>query len=201
VSGLSSGISEAAETLCVREHASTDRAIAGGETVSRYVVLQAIGHGAMGRVLRAYDPKLQREVALKEVRGEVLDPVGAARLVAEARSMAKLSHPNVVAVYDVEELDSGRLVIAMEFVPGLTLREWIRRDHPTWSEIVARFIEAGRGLAAAHQCGGLAAPRLQARQRPGASGAGEVVKVTDFGIAKAIATPWSIGSEHPPVDR
>src|SRR5262245_61380808 len=70
-----------------------------GSTVSRYVVLDELGRGGMGRVLRAYDPKLEREVALKELHG-TLDGEAAARLVVEARAMAKLSHPHVVAIYD-----------------------------------------------------------------------------------------------------
>ena len=89
-----------------------------GSNLGRYVVLEEIGRGGMGRVLRAYDPKLQREVALKELRRVGLDDEGRARLVAEARAMAQLSHPNVVAVYDVEETDD--VVLIMEFVAGQT---------------------------------------------------------------------------------
>jgi Protein kinase domain/Trypsin len=87
-----------------------------GASVGRYVVLEEVGRGGMGRVLRAYDPKLQREVALKEVHGDMLGPEGAPRLVAEARAMAKLSPPNVVALYDVQEPEPDRVVLVMEYI-------------------------------------------------------------------------------------
>ena len=110
-----------------------------GATVSRYVVLEEVGRGGMGRVLRAYDPKLQREVALKEVHADQLDAEATSRLVAEARAMAKLSHPNVVAVYDVEAVDSGEVVLVMEYVAGQTLRTWLRQgEGRPWSEVVRR---------------------------------------------------------------
>ena len=72
-----------------------------GPNVGRYIVLEELGRGGMGRVVRAYDPKLQREVASKELRRNALGAEGMARLIAEARAMAKLSHPNVVSVFDV----------------------------------------------------------------------------------------------------
>ena len=89
-------------------------------TVSRYVVLEEVGWGGMGRVLRAYDPKLQREVALKQVHRNALSEQAMLQLVAEARAMATLSHPSVVAVFDVEvDTDSdlpGEVVLVMEYV-------------------------------------------------------------------------------------
>jgi tetratricopeptide (TPR) repeat protein/tRNA A-37 threonylcarbamoyl transferase component Bud32 len=151
-----------------------------GSNVGRYVVLEEIGHGAMGRVRRAYDPKLQREVALKSVRREALGHEGARRMVAEARAMAKLSHPNVVAVYDVEELDAAAVVLVMEYVAGQTLTAWLAGER-SWQEIVAHFRRAGRGLAAAH-----AASLLHRDFKPDNVLVAEhdVVKVTDFGLAK-----------------
>jgi tetratricopeptide (TPR) repeat protein len=133
----------------------------------------------MGRVLRAYDPKLQREVALKVMHGARLRDDGGRRLVAEARAMAMLSHPNVVAVYDVEEL-GDRLVLVMEFVAGQTLSAWLRSEDPRWSEVVACFEAAGRGLAAAHAAG-----LLHRDFKPSnVLVADGTVKVTDFGLAK-----------------
>lgn len=104
---------------------------------SRYVALEQVGRGGMGRVLRAYDPKLQREVALKEVRRDALDDEATALLVAEARAMARLSHPHVVAVYDVEELETGEVVLVMEFVAGRTLERWLLTPDRTWTRFVS----------------------------------------------------------------
>ncbi len=153
-----------------------------GGRLSRYLVLEEVGKGGMGRVMRAYDPKLQREVALKLLRGGMADPAAMQRMVAEARAMARLSHPNVVAVYDVEELDRGQVALVMEFVAGKTLKAWIRDDAPSSQRIVTRFVEAGWGLAAAHAAGLLHRDFKPANVLVTMSTA----KVTDFGIAKAM---------------
>ncbi|MCH9688949.1 MAG: serine/threonine protein kinase, partial [Deltaproteobacteria bacterium] len=151
-----------------------------GGAVGRYLVLDELGCGGMGRVIRAYDPKLQREVAVKEVHPDLADERAAERLVAEARAMAKLSHRNVVGIYDVEMLDNGNVVLVMEYVPGQDLRAWLEEGHP-WKEVLARFIEAGRGLVAAHAAGLLHRDFKPANVLVN----GPDVKVTDFGLAKA----------------
>jgi tetratricopeptide (TPR) repeat protein len=153
-----------------------------GTSIARYVVLAEIARGGMGRVLRAYDPKLQREVALKEVRRDMLGKDAAARLVVEARAMAKLSHPNVVAVYDVEEPSSGEVVLVMEYVPGRTLATWLDGAEHEWPAVVGRFEPAGRGLAAAHDAGLLHRDFKPANVLVSDDG---MVKVTDFGLAKS----------------
>jgi serine/threonine-protein kinase len=153
-------------------------------------------------VLRAYDPKLQREVALKEVRGDALGHGGARRLVAEARAMAKLSHPNVVAVFDVEEVaaDTGRergphvrLVLVMEYVAGQTLQTWLAAQPRSWRAVVGCFIAAGHGLAAAHAAGllhrdfkptNVLVVSASEPERSERAGGTTIVKVTDFGLAK-----------------
>jgi serine/threonine protein kinase len=140
----------------------------------------------MGRVLRARDPRLQREVALKEVR-HGLGAVGRIRLVAEARAMARLSHPNVVGVYDVEE-QGDRLVLAMEYVAGTTLKAWLRAEPRGWRAVLARFVEAGRGLSAAHNVGLLHRDFKPSNVLVSDSG---VAKVTDFGLARAEGAPLS----------
>lgn len=152
-----------------------------GSCIGRYVVLEQVGQGGMGRVTRAYDPKLQREVALKEVSGGGLGTLGSRRLVEEARAMAKLSDPHVVAVYDVEAIERDRIVLVMEFVDGVNLRTWLREQTRTPAEILERFLAAGEGLAAAHAAG-----LLHRDFKPSnVLVAGDVVKVTDFGLAKA----------------
>jgi eukaryotic-like serine/threonine-protein kinase len=167
------------ETAVVSSAAELARPRSVGSLLGRYVVLEEIGRGGMGRVVRAYDPKLQREVALKEVRRVSLGEDHRARLVAEARAMAQLSHPNVVAVYDVEEDDD--VVLVMEYVAGQTLADWVQSDAWSWKDIVDRYVAAGRGLAAAHAVGLMHRdfkPRNVLVSQDG------VVKVTDFGLAK-----------------
>ena len=154
-----------------------------GRHVGRYVVLEEAGRGAMGRVLRAYDPKLQREVALKELQLRVPNQESArATLVGEARAMAKLSHANVVSVFDVEAVPHGdgeRLILVMEYVEGTTLRDWLGEQQREWQDVLHRFVQAGRGLAAAHQAGLLHRDFKPANVMVGAGEA----KVTDFGLA------------------
>ena len=157
----------------------------------RYVVIEEVGRGAMGRVLRAYDTTLQREVAIKEVLAAQPGAQAEQRLAAEARAMARLTHRNVVRVYGVEESGAGHVLVVMEYVPGETLEQWLQseRGRPSSSAIVQRFVEAGRGLAAAHAAGllhrdfkaanVLVAQRRDERGRPR-------IKVTDFGLAKAV---------------
>jgi predicted Ser/Thr protein kinase len=120
--------------------------------VGRYRILGRIGSGGMGVVYRAHDPELARDVAVKVVNPHSggQDPRHAqARLVREARAMAKLAHPNVIHVYDVGTVDDG-VFIAMELVEGRSLADWLRDGGHDWRETLRHFVEAGRGLAAAH---------------------------------------------------
>ncbi len=124
-----------------------------GSTLGRYVVLDMIGSGGMGVVYSAFDPKLDRRVAIKMLLprpGE--DAEGIARLTREAQAMARLSHPNVVTIHDVSDRD-GVVFLAMEFVEGSTIRTWAEATPRSWREIVGVFAAAGRGLAAAHAAG------------------------------------------------
>ena len=122
-------------------------------TVGRYTVLAPIGSGGMGSVFRAHDPELDREVALKLVRAERMgDATTRARLVQEARAMAKLGHPNVAMVFEVGEAD-GHLFVAMELVDGVDLRAWLGSQPRPWPQVLERFEQAGRGLVAAHAKG------------------------------------------------
>lgn len=157
----------------------SDEALAPGSSLGRYIILELLGQGGMGRVYKAYDPRLGREVALKLLLPDSLDAQMSARLDREARVLAKLNHPNVVAVYDVELVD-GQLVVVMEYVPGQTLRRWLDTQRP-WQEVLPAFAAAGRGLAAAH--------RLEIVHRdfkPGNVLIGEDgrVRVLDFGLAQ-----------------
>ncbi|MCA9704695.1 MAG: serine/threonine protein kinase, partial [Myxococcales bacterium] len=162
----------------------------------RYLVIEELGRGGMGRVLRAYDPKLQREVALKVVEANVFQPTARNRLLREARLMAQLSHPNVVAVYDVDVDPERGVIVAMELVRGATLREWLATRSPSPRQVLTAFVDAGRGLAAAHEAGLLHRDFKPANVLVSADGR---VQVTDFGIAKARSdTPGEHLEREPP---
>ncbi len=152
-----------------------------GTLVGRYVIEERIGAGGMGVVFRARDPALDRVVALKCLRPEFVAMHGERRLVREARGMAQLSHPNVVAVFGVER-QLGGIVLAMEHVQGTTLREWLAAAARPWPEVVAYMREAGQGLAAAHAAGLVHRDFKPANVLVGDDGR---VRVMDFGLVRA----------------
>jgi serine/threonine protein kinase len=158
-----------------------------GDTIDRYVILARLGAGGMGVVWTAYDPQLDRKVAIKLLRAGkgIESSEGRARLVREAQAIAQLSHPNVVAVYDVGTADSGEVYIAMEFVEGETLTAWLAKWERTWRESLDVFLQAGRGLAAAHAVG-----LLHRDFKPDnvLVGTDARVRVTDFGLARSLIT-------------
>ena len=149
--------------------------------VDRFIVLDTLGAGGMGVVYAAYDPQLDRKVAIKLLRrwGLAERDADRERLLREARALAKLSHPNVVPVYEVGEHDGG-VFLAMEFVRGATLRERVTPQTP-WRETVAIYLQAGEGLAAAHASG-----LVHRDFKPDNALVGEDgrVRVVDFGLAR-----------------
>lgn len=152
--------------------------------LGRFEIRGSVGAGAMGRVHRAWDPKLERLVAIKLLQTEGLPPEEGAsasqRLVREARAIAKLSHRNVVAVHEVGEVETG-VFIVMELVEGVDLRAWLAEGRG-WKEIVGTFRQAAEGLAAAH-----AAQLVHRDFKPEnvlVAEDGRVV-VVDFGLARA----------------
>ena len=156
--------------------------LAPGETVGRYQVVATIGRGGMGVVYLAHDPRLNRQVALKVLRADRdADRANAqARLLREAEALAQLSHPNVVAVYDAG-LWHDQVFIAMELVAGGTLRTWAREHQGSARDILDAFVQAGYGLAAAHDAGLVHRdfkPENALIDRAGR------VRVTDFGLAR-----------------
>ncbi len=161
-----------------------DGTFARGALVGRYVVLSRLGAGAMGVVYAAYDPELDRKVALKLLKPRRAASAQAAegqrRLLREAQAMAKLTHPNVVTVHDVGEHGS-RVYVAMEFVDGRPLTSWTEHEHP-WRATLDIFAEAGRGLAAAHAKGLVHRDFKPDNVMVGANGR---VRVMDFGLARA----------------
>jgi serine/threonine protein kinase len=126
-----------------------------GDRVGRYLIERRLGHGGMGVVFGANDPELGRRVAIKLVRqraGEPPDPRFSARLRREAQALARFSHPNVVTLYDLG-LTRWGIFLAMEFVEGHDISVWLRQRLRSWREILDVFVQAGRGLAAAHDAG------------------------------------------------
>ena len=120
--------------------------------VGRYVIVDELGRGGDGVVYRAYDPRLDRKIAVKllDVRPNTSELCS--ELFAEAQGLARLSHPNVVQVYDVGLYES-RIYLAMELIAGDTLRRWCGGEAHAWTEVRPLFLGCGRGLAAAHQAG------------------------------------------------
>jgi tRNA A-37 threonylcarbamoyl transferase component Bud32 len=165
------------------------RSLEPGIQVSRYVIGEIIGAGAAGVVYRAHDPQLKRAIALKLLRpdrsSEAEEEAPKARLLREAQAMAQLSHPNVVTVFDVGTFED-QIFIVMELVEGQTLARWLAAARPAWSEIVGAFIDAGRGLAAAHAVQIVHRDFKPANILVGRDGR---VRVTDFGLAR----PMEIG--------
>ncbi|MEX1363892.1 MAG: serine/threonine-protein kinase [Nannocystaceae bacterium] len=127
-------------------------------TLGRYQVERGLGAGAMGRLLLAFDPDLQRRVALKLITpAQVGSPEARQRFAREARAMAQLSDPHVAQVYEVGEAD-GQLFVAIEYIDGRDLREWLDQNPlgdggRPWVEVLEVFRQAGAGLAAAHDKG------------------------------------------------
>ena len=152
--------------------------LAIGEKVGRYELLGMVGEGGMSFVYLAHDPELDRDVALKLMRVRV-GQEGARRLQREAQALAKLSHPNVVPVYDAGMV-AGQAFVAMEYVPGKTLRTWLRGQR-SWREVVEVMVAAGRGLAAAHERGLIHRDFKPDNVLIGDDGR---VRVLDFGLAR-----------------
>ncbi|MFV8754530.1 serine/threonine-protein kinase [Nannocystaceae bacterium ST9] len=181
-----------------RARAGVAAALFGGAArepvrVGRYELVGRLGSGGMGVVHRAHDPELDRPVAVKLLRPEVsADGKARARMLREARSLAKLSHPNVITVYDVGTIDGedGPVFVAMELVAGKDLRRWLadRRgstDPSAWIEVLERFLAAGRGLEAAHEAGLIHRDFKPENVLVGDDGR---VRVLDFGLARVSAT-------------
>ncbi|MCB9749526.1 MAG: serine/threonine protein kinase [Myxococcales bacterium] len=203
------------------------------ERVERYALLRKLGEGGMGVVYLAYDEMLDRRVAIKLIRERRIASADAqVRMIREAQALARLSHPNVVQVYDVGAHHDS-VFVAMEYIEGNTLAEWLERrslsgsrdanpsrapsgpvagDAPVQPpprvrgderEVIRRFAQAGRGLAAAHEAGLVHRDFKPANVLVGADGRARVV---DFGLVTASVTSTgdyetSITQEDPGVSR
>jgi serine/threonine protein kinase len=140
----------------------------------------------MGSVFAARDTSLDRVVALKVLRPSLADEEHQGRLIREAQAMARVPHPNVVTVFDVG-VSSDLLFIAMEYVEGTTLRDWLRCEPgPTAKEVLDMFLQAGAGLEAAHAAG------IVHRDFKPANVLIDRAMVADFGLAR----PWGDSQER-----
>jgi tetratricopeptide (TPR) repeat protein len=159
-------------------------------TINRYPLIRKLGEGGSGLVYLAYDPRLDRKVAIKLLKSGGSpgqdDGEGRARLMREAQAMARSPHPNVIAVYDVDNYaggDAGHagVYLVMEYVEGPDLRRWLARRRHAWREILEVFLAAGRGLAAAHEVGVVHRDFKPANVIVGKDGR---ARVLDFGLAR-----------------
>ncbi len=167
-----------------REAVLVTSSIEKGEALDRYVILDRLGAGGMGEVFSAWDPVLDRKVAVKVLRpdfeGSDLGEEFKRRLLHEAQSLAKLSHPNVVTVHDVG-IAGDRIFLAMEFAEGRTLKQWLeQKPRPSWQATLEVFLAAGEGLVAAHTQGITHRDFKPDNVIVGSDGR---VRVMDFGLA------------------
>ncbi|MEM7156782.1 MAG: serine/threonine-protein kinase [Myxococcota bacterium] len=165
------------------------------QQLGRYTIMSELGRGGMGSVYEAFDRNLDRRIAVKVLHRDV-GWTHAERLRREAQALARLSHPNVVQVYEVGEA-KGQTYIAMELVEGQTLRQWAERQpRPGWRECVAVYLQAGQGLSAAHDEG--LVHRDFKPSNAVMDGEGRV-RVLDFGLAREVGDD-SETSPHEGVD-
>ena len=164
-----------------------------GDQLGRYVVLAHLGRGGMGYVVAAYDPELDRKVALKLLKSDRATATAKQRLRREAQALARLNHTNVITIYEVGT-HQAQTFLAMEYVRGMTLRDWLHADRPTCDAIRARFVEAGRGLAAAHGAGLIHRDFKPDNVMLGDDGR---VRVMDFGLARRKAEEFDASLEPP----
>ncbi len=168
-----------------RDITDETRVVVQTTRVGRFTLLREIGSGGMGSVFVAYDERLDRKVALKILNHA---PAGIhkkrARTLREARAAARVSHPNIIAVYEVGEVE-GNIYIAMEYVEGSTLLQWQTQHSRAWSDIVAMYMQAGEALLAAHQAGVV---HRDFKPDNVLVGPDERPRVVDFGLARV---DWS----------
>jgi serine/threonine protein kinase/tetratricopeptide (TPR) repeat protein len=160
------------------------REVPPSSQVGRYLLLKRLGEGGMGVVYSAYDPDLERKVALKLLRPDVRtdSEEARARLLREAQAMARVSHPNVIPIFDVG-MWGDQVFLAMELVDGGTLSAWMQGTERPWREVLERFLAAGQGLQAAHEAGLVHRDFKPSNVLLSSTGR---VCVTDFGLARQV---------------
>lgn len=181
---------------------AVDPVLPPGTALGRYQIVELLGTGGGGRVYRARDPQLSRDVALKILHRDrdLHGPHGeySRRLLREGKTLAKLSHPNVVAAYDVGSVGDS-MFVAMELVPGTSLRVWLQQKR-TRHEVLRVLLEVGRGLIAAHDAGVMHRDIKPANAMVAPDGS---VRIVDFGLARSLRASADAGAAHAsaPTDR
>jgi serine/threonine-protein kinase len=142
------------QTIAGRDNESSDKP----KIFGRYVLLRKLGQGGVGQVYEAYDPTLARKIAIKVIRPALADEDAAwsiqkASLIQEARALAKVTHPNVVQIYDVGQDDEGGVYLAMEFIDGSNLRHAFEDKQTPWRTKISWLVQAAAGIEAAHRAG------------------------------------------------
>lgn len=181
-------------TLPTRDSEDADP-LAPGQLFGRYLIVDRVGAGGVGEVYAAYDPALDRRIALKVLRAADSSSATAdqhASLIREAKALASLSHPNVVTVHDVGR-EHERTFIAMALVEGRDLKAWLEgSDDRSWQKTLEMFVAAGKGLAAAHAKGILHRDFKPANVLVGHD---DWVRVSDFGLARTLTSGDTLRSE------
>ena len=154
-----------------------------------FVVRERVGQGGMGVVYRAWHEALDRDVAIKLCSRQATERE-TQRLLREAQATAALAHPNIVVVHHIGLME-GQIYVVMEYVDGGTLHEWLRARPRSWRQIVAKLVEAARGLAAAHDSGFVHRDFKPANVLVGGD---ERARVSDFGLA--LSYGQRAGTEH-----
>jgi tetratricopeptide (TPR) repeat protein/predicted Ser/Thr protein kinase len=153
-----------------------ERVLARGENLGRFVIGDLLGAGAMGRVYSAWEPELDRRVAIKVLRNDH----DRERLLREAQAMARLNHPHVVTVYEAGTAEQG-VFVAMELVAGSTLRAWAR-EHHAWRARARLLGDIAGGLSAVHGAGVIHRDMKPDNVIVGDDGR---VRIGDFGLARS----------------
>jgi serine/threonine protein kinase len=122
-----------------------------GKTISHYRITEKLGEGGMGIVYKAFDTKLERDVALKLLRPEAMgDPAAKERFIREARAASALNHPNITTIYEIDEWH-GQDFICMEYIQGETVKKKIQSGQMSMDEVLNIAAQVAEALQEAHE--------------------------------------------------